>query len=410
MAYKDKIYDITALEMFNRLDVFLNNFLRNKKVQYSGLTVKEKICEFEKIAQEHQSSDMAQKMRFINEKRNKIVHPDNLENLVRFNVHPVQVLDLDGFKEFQRMCFALDDVYSEMRMKQMMIPTLKYQMGNAGDIIKHGLLAEFVQWYKSSEGGCLRFADPFGGCPWRDIPQDSNLRKQLLALKGTALSDAYPKNYDLYWGSSHLVRVLSEKYNLKTEIYIYDRDDNARCNLENSITEYKSVMEWDIPECVDGRPDAYAILDTQELPREYNLILIDPYSEFLLEESRNKQKRLNAALSLANQYPNLFIAIFVLDMKNNYIHDKFVKFRKKALETGNLLSLRCPKLKGEKYAYEMLLISGQLREKAADNLKIKLKKFAELANDALCVENRAIRNGGGEFSATEIKHWGLDTE
>ena len=410
MAYKDKIYDITALEMFKRLELFLDEKLGgHEKMREAYRTVDWKIKEFTK-GEKANRPDAENLMNQLRKTRNDIVHPYARSARGKFRPHPEPILDLDKFREFQKICYSLDKTYPALRMKEIMIPTLKYQMGNAGDIIKHGLLAEFVQWYKSSKGGCLQFADPFGGCPWRDIPQDSNLRKQLLALKGTALSDAYPKNYDLYWGSSHLVRVLSEKYNLKTKIYIYDRDDNARCNLENSITEYKSVMEWDIPECVDGRPDAYAILDTQELPREYNLILIDPYSEFLLEESRNKQKRLNAALSLANQYPNLFIAIFVLDMKNNYIHDKFVKFRKNALETGNLLSLRCPKLKGEKYAYEMLLISGQLREKAADNLKIKLKKFAELANDALCVENRAIRNGGGEFSATEIKHWGLDTE
>ena len=44
-------------------------------------------------------------------------------------------------------------------------------MGNAGDLLKHGVLAEFVRWQRGL-GIPLRFMDPFGGEPWgRPVPE-----------------------------------------------------------------------------------------------------------------------------------------------------------------------------------------------------------------------------------------------
>ena len=44
---------------------------------------------------------------------------------------------------------------------------LPYQMGNAGDLLKHGMLAEFVRWRRELSGASKPFCflDPFGGLP-----------------------------------------------------------------------------------------------------------------------------------------------------------------------------------------------------------------------------------------------------
>ena len=39
---------------------------------------------------------------------------------------------------------------------------LPYDMGNAGDLLKHGVLAEYVRW-QCELGLPPRFLDPFGG-------------------------------------------------------------------------------------------------------------------------------------------------------------------------------------------------------------------------------------------------------
>ena len=65
---------------------------------------------------------------------------------------------------------------------------LKYTIGNAGDIIKHGLLAEFVAWWSETHANrVLRMADPFGGCPWGNLEELVN--RNFAKYKESQLSD-----------------------------------------------------------------------------------------------------------------------------------------------------------------------------------------------------------------------------
>ena len=81
--------------------------------------------------------------------------------------------------------------------------TLPYDMGNAGDLVKHGVLAEFVRW-QCELGIPLRFMDPFGGEPWeRPVPE---VARRVRALKGTALHTAQTDIEDgRYYGSAFVV-------------------------------------------------------------------------------------------------------------------------------------------------------------------------------------------------------------
>jgi hypothetical protein len=47
----------------------------------------------------------------------------------------------------------------------MMAQPLSYDMGNAGDLLKHGVLAEFIQWWCPLHARRMRFVGPFGGRP-----------------------------------------------------------------------------------------------------------------------------------------------------------------------------------------------------------------------------------------------------
>ncbi len=57
----------------------------------------------------------------------------------------------------------------------MCAASLPYDMGNAGDMIKHGLLAEYVEWWCVSQRKRIKFLDPFGGRPWLEPPHEATL-------------------------------------------------------------------------------------------------------------------------------------------------------------------------------------------------------------------------------------------
>lgn len=53
-------------------------------------------------------------------------------------------------------------------MNKFIAKPLPYTMGNAGDLIKHGLISEFLNWYLKKDHKQTNFYDPFGGRPWQE--------------------------------------------------------------------------------------------------------------------------------------------------------------------------------------------------------------------------------------------------
>ncbi len=387
--HEDKIYDNTALDMFKRLEVFLNNYVSNE----CDITTKiNSYCE--KYCKEHphiEEKELQNKMHCIRKKRNSIVHPSNVANEVAFKERGFPIFDIETFKEFQKLCFEIDNILGgKMQMKDVMLPTLKYYMGNAGDIIKHGLLTEFVEWWKDSNHETLCVADTFGGCPWSNLSPDGGIRKMLLELKSHALGRAYSKRDDKYLGSSHLIRQTAEKCEMSVNIDISDENEAARCNLENSILGNEDSMKMiKLPDNNNG----YTILDDGQKPEQYNLILIDPYSEFLRDEfywdkgNSQKTEYFVRLIELTKKYPNLFIAVFVLDMnKENKVGKEFAEFKTSKLSHCTF-SLCCPKqTQKDKYNFEILLMGQQIADGKCDKLRERLKLFAPKASDALFLQ------------------------
>ncbi len=83
---------------------------------------------------------------------------------------------------------------------------LPYDMGNAGDMIKHGLLAEYVEWWCVSQPKRIKFLDPFGGLPWLEPPIAQQVIIRMQSLGDCALSRAQTNPAQRYYGSGHVVR------------------------------------------------------------------------------------------------------------------------------------------------------------------------------------------------------------
>ena len=105
----------------------------------------------------------------------------------------------------------------------MLAQPLPYDMGNAGDLIKHGLLAEFTKWWCHIGGKAIRFVDPFGGRPWVEPPVPT-VPQRIKLLSDLALSTAQPSPETRYYGSGHIVRHVAEVAGRRAEVLVSDRN------------------------------------------------------------------------------------------------------------------------------------------------------------------------------------------
>lgn len=408
MTYESKIYDITALEIIKRLDVFLSDIVGIK----GKITLGEKIVEFKKkyLPENDKEIKFIKPMKKNNKMRNQIVHPDELAKLTDFSPEPIPHLcELNEFEKFRQTCVKLSkELHSKFDkhtgMDEIMIPALKYDMGNAGDIIKHGLIAEFCEWW-FKRNDSLIFGDSFGGCPWGwyrpNYEWFDRVEDRIRKIKNIdcALARVYSKAFNHkespeYLGSSHLVKTITENNKKRAKIYVSDNNPDARSNLKHS-----GLHLIELPDNNDG----YKIFDEQEV-YNFNFILIDPYSKFLRDEFSNRSdkqgKFFRKILGFINKHPDVYIAVFILDMKKNFVRENFFELKKEYLEEMSV-SLRCPKIEekqskgmpieGEsKYDMEILLISKQfeINPDATENLKIRLKDFATEAEQVLPLKDK----------------------
>jgi hypothetical protein len=104
---------------------------------------------------------------------------------------------------------------------------LPYDMGNAGDLVKHGLLAEFVQWWCTFEQANLRFLDPFGGQPWSESPK-AVIAKRVSALPPSALRAVQDQPEARYYGSLYVVHRAAAAKGGQADVLVSDRDADAR--------------------------------------------------------------------------------------------------------------------------------------------------------------------------------------
>ena len=267
---------------------------------------------------------------------------------------------------------------------------LLYDMGNAGDLLKHGALATFVDWFLGRPGEKrVRYADPFGGRPWGKLKDETRKRLHKLSSALPVIQSAQPhwQNGNRYYGSSHVVRNVAKAAKAQAVVLASDKDELARGDLEASgIDLIETTFERYDP------ANGFGILDEQYDGR-FDLILLDPFGNFLLNEfgrrNRTQTGHFTSISRAVKRNSDLCVMLFVLDKKDNHIHDSYLEEKEKLKDFS--FSLRCPKLKktgvrGEDgYNTEILLISKRFAERTTsiEELKRRLRNLGRTLETVL---------------------------
>ena len=281
---------------------------------------------------------------------------------------------------------------------------LPYDMGNAGDLLKHGVLAEFVRW-QCEQGRSFRFIDLFGGEPCNQSAPDSDdkaaKRRMMVAMRirelpeWTALKKAQTGiGQDRYYGSGLLAHEVARKYEKgKVRVLVNDSCEARRERLRESGL---SLLDED-EEFRDISSDAYEafakIVDDRRL-KEDDLVLIDPFAEFLPSKAREIIPKMATAAERAA------VLLFALNLDPcNRVGQRFERLLKKHLPEAwrmTMPPLRFTGIRGEsKYHAEVVLAARALTDLAAPRgyLERRLEKLATyLADIPACqLKPRAVR-------------------
>ena len=252
----------------------------------------------------------------------------------------------------------------------------RYDAGNAGDLLKHGLLAELVRWRAVDDS--ITLLDPFGGKPVHHAAP--TVVERVKKLHGSALFDAQPKITEgRYYGSSILVRHAAENAGKTARVFASDCEKETRQSLlACGLQELKR----------DGfKPqDGYSVLDCV---REGEMVLIDPFSKFLPCYANQVIPK----IARVSKQKNATIVLFVLNKDpGNPVGKNYQQLKQKHL--SDAWSLSCPPLenigvRGEStYHVEVLLASPWLQIPNAKKLHCELQRYATALSKILDAEVR----------------------
>jgi hypothetical protein len=217
---------------------------------------------------------------------------------------------------------------------------LPYTMGNAGDLIKHGLLAEFINWHCRDLHQRLSFYDPFGGRPWQE-PVHDKVAERIKRLGPCPFKQAQEDIIQGYYGSSHIVAQISAANDNMVNIHSSDRNADARDDLKNTGIK---LIELNGFNCGNG----YSIIDCNFSDTEDTLILIDPFYD-LENINDNILKKVVQKVATGKISIALYILYTDLEIKH---WDKFKELQKSLTTNVSYVSLKCN-------AIESSLIDGE---------------------------------------------------
>ncbi len=251
---------------------------------------------------------------------------------------------------------------------------LPYEIGNVGDLLKHGFLAEFVYSWHSHCSDPLVFLDPFGGLP--SCKPARTVVSRLLELDGTALRKVQSEIPEKYYGSSMLVRRAGEVFDVDTEIYV--SDNNPSC-LDQLLTAGLRTIE---AEGFD-KTDSYSIVNVR---LSADLLLMDPFQEFVPHKARTVIPKL---MLLSNR---MTVIVFVLNLDPGNRYGQ--RYRELLHQQCNGAWLaRCPPLSGTQvrgestYHIELLIVpSAKLTENTKTSLFSAFKDYCQKLGSVLGTE------------------------
>ena len=283
--------------------------------------------------------------------------------------------------------------------------SLPYDMGNAGDLLKHGVLAEFIRW-RVKRDAPVRFLDLFAGEPFACVASETIRRVRGLA--GSALTEAQTGIDECrYFGSGKLVHNLGKRLDADVPVFVGD------CNPERC----KRLLTYDLrslkdkfPDAFDcfGRYDAYAAFDKIVCKaRKEDVALIDPFKEFLPRKAKTIVPQMEEMADRAA------VVLFALNKDpGNRVASRFDDLLKTHLRDA--WRMTCPPLpyrgiRGEsQYHAEVVLAARDLRGDCpdTDGLKARLEDHAWKLAKVLCLCDdgarmllpRVIGEGGGAYA------------
>ena len=253
-------------------------------------------------------------------------------------------------------------------------------MGNAGDLIKHGLLAEFCEWRLQTRNGVFSFIDPFGGRPYVSPPHGEVVRR-VQRLESCALTRAQPDIGHCYYGSGNVIKHSALAMQRQAVVKISDRDKTAFQELIQAGFEAFHHKAFQ-------RQESFSIIDCRLAATSASLVLLDPYDDFLAEYASTIVPKLPEFI-LASSMP---VALFVLcEDWGSALGLKWQKLKESYL-TPELIyfSLACGKIpagpvKGEsRYHSEVILLLAPGNDEGCwQNLAYRLQTFSKLLGAVL---------------------------
>jgi hypothetical protein len=250
---------------------------------------------------------------------------------------------------------------------------LPYDMGNAGDLVKHGLLAEFAEWWCGHERRPLRFLDPFAGQPWTSPPK-KEVTRRIEALPHCAIRDAQPEPTTRYYGSSYVVLNAAKAVGCSSAVYVSDSDSAA---LEAFQEPALNRLE-----CAGFSPsDGFSILGAEI---QGDLLLLDPFADFL------PRRAVEVIPKIATASARIAVVLLVLNLNpENRVGQQYRQLRSQHLSAAWFLN--CPKLpphrgvEGEsRYEVDVLLAWRALAEHPARNdLRNRIDTYAQFLSGVL---------------------------
>jgi len=267
----------------------------------------------------------------------------------------------------------------------MQAEPLPYDMGNAGDLIKHGLIAEFCEWWLENYNGIFRLIDPFAGRPYVS-PPNPEVSRRIQQLAPCALKRAQRDIDRCYYGSGNVIRQVAQVMNREAQVYISDRNEKA-------IADFLEAGFLRINCKGFNHQESFSILDCAFDPDKPSFLLLDPFDDFLPEYASSQVPKLREFI-LNNGVP---VALFVLFQEESSAQENGDLARKwQALKDAYLardifsISLTCPKLPSSVVAGETrfdseitLLLQVGYGSESFRTLTERLQMFSELAGKIL---------------------------
>ena len=258
---------------------------------------------------------------------------------------------------------------------------LPYDMGNIGDLLKHGVMAEFIRWWSGINRHEEKFVflDPFCGLRWKRSANEKAL-KRLRKLRDRHGSDfeiinAQPGIDECkYYGSIYVVinqtLHVSQKRDLPLlpVIFASDKSHDSETALEE-IDEHIEKLECK-GFCKDN---GYSILcSVADEHIDADMVLIDPFYGI------NDIKKITQKIIEASEKTTVVLFVLInTDRDTAKWEDICNKLNK------NSIILTCPPLKETKirgecyYKVGVILTSHLLADAEANKLRKKLKDYAD---------------------------------